>query len=46
MKKKWVAIPVMLMLIMTGTLLAACSDKEPAEESAGSVLHVPVDGSD
>ena len=32
MKKKRAAILIMLMLIMTGTVLAACSDKEPAEE--------------
>ena len=46
MKKKWVAVPVMLMLMMTGAVLAACSDKEPAEESAGRVLHVSADGND
>ena len=45
MKKKWAAVLVMLMLIMTGAVLAACSDKEPAEEPAGRVLHVSVDGS-
>ncbi len=46
MKKKRAAILVMLMLIMTGAVLAACSDKEPAEEPAGRVLHVSADGSD
>lgn len=46
MKKKWAAVPLMLMLIVTGTVLAACSDKEPAEEPAGRVIHVSVDGSD
>ena len=46
MKKKWIAVLVMLMLIMTGAILSACSDKEPAEESDGKVLHVSVNGSD
>ncbi len=46
MRKKWAAILIMLMLIMTGAVLAACSGEEPAEELAGRVLHVSVDGSD
>ena len=44
MKKKWIA--VLVMLIMTGAILSACSDKEPAEESDGKVLHVSANGSD
>ena len=31
---------------MTGIVLTACSDKETAEEPAGRVLHVSVDGND
>ncbi len=41
-KKKWAAILVMLMLVMAGAVLAACSDKDPA----GRFLHVSADGSD
>ena len=44
--KKWTAILVMLMLIMTGAVLAACSDKELDEEPAGMVIHVSVNGND
>ena len=46
MKKKWIAVLVMLMLAMAGSVLAACSNEEPAEEPAGRVIHVSVKGND